>query len=136
MSELERKTLAYLWRYGLFLKFSQSNQWFNNSAISTFLHSTPVDLPSSYLDHYLNKIKLFAMRWAPFRFWCLLKGYFKKTDHNFSQKGGAQAPPGPSPRSASATWQKMQMYNKKIVPQFKVTFQTTTGTSELWVAFT
>ena len=54
MSELERNTLAYLWRYGLFLKFSQSDQWFNNIAISTFLHSTAVDLPSSYSDRYLK----------------------------------------------------------------------------------
>ena len=25
---------------------------------------------------------------APFRFWCLVKVYFKNIDHDFSQKGG------------------------------------------------
>ena len=54
MNELERNTLVYLCRYGLFLKFSQSDQWFNNIVISTFLHSTAVDLPSSYSDRYLK----------------------------------------------------------------------------------
>ena len=58
MSELERNTLAYLWRYGLFLKFSQSDEWFNNNiAISTFLRSTAVDPPSSYSDRYLKPIR-------------------------------------------------------------------------------
>ena len=54
MSELERNTLAYFWRCGVFLKFSQSDQWFNNIAINTFLHSTAVDLPSSYSDRCLK----------------------------------------------------------------------------------
>ena len=54
MSELERNKLGYSWRYGLFLKFSQSDQWFNNIAISTFLHSTAVALPSSCSDRYSN----------------------------------------------------------------------------------
>ena len=53
MSELERNTMVYFWKHGLFLKFSQSDQWFNNIAISTFVHSTAVDLPSSYSDRYL-----------------------------------------------------------------------------------
>ena len=54
MSELERNTLDYLiWRYGLFLKFSQLDQRFNNIAMSTFLHSTAIDQPSSYSDDYL-----------------------------------------------------------------------------------
>ena len=68
MSELEINTLAYLWRYGLFLKFSLSDQWFNNIAISTFLHSTAVDLPSSYSDRYLNGLCHLAVPCVPIDF--------------------------------------------------------------------
>ena len=71
MSELERNTLAYLWRYGLFLKFSQSDEWFNNNiAISTFLHSTAVVLPSSYSDRYLITIMQAALRCHLIAFLC------------------------------------------------------------------
>ena len=58
MSELERNALPYLWRCDVFLKFSQSDQWFNNIAINTFLHFTAADLPSSYSDRNLIRAKI------------------------------------------------------------------------------